>query len=127
MLLRDIQNYQGTFVVQCAIRLSPHLFQRPGEIRQMLWADIDWTAKEWRYLVTKKNIDHIVPLSKQAVAILDTIKPLTGNGAYVFPSSRGDGRPMSDGTIRTALKSLGYDSDSMSAHGFRTTASNLLN
>ncbi|WFP51238.1 tyrosine-type recombinase/integrase [Methylomonas sp. EFPC3] len=58
---------------------------------------------------------------------METIKPLTGAGRYVFPSSRGDGRPMSDGTIRTALKTLGYESNQMSAHGFRTTASTLLN
>lgn len=126
-LLRDIFNYQGTFVVQCAFRLSPFLFQRPGEIRQMEWKDIDLDAKEWRYLVTKKDIQHIVPLSTQAIAIIEEIKPLTGAGRYVFPSSRGDGRPMSDGTIRTALKALGYDSNVMTAHGFRTTASTLLN
>ncbi|QWF70088.1 tyrosine-type recombinase/integrase [Methylomonas paludis] len=126
-LLRDIGHYQGTFVVQCALRLSPYLFQRPGEIRQMEWQDIDLDAKEWRYFVTKTEVQHIVPLSSQAIAILEAIKPLTGTGRYVFPSSRGDGRPMSDGTIRTALKTLGYESDVMSAHGFRTTASTLLN
>jgi integrase len=126
-LLRDIFSYQGTFVVQCALRLSPLIFQRPGEIRQMLWADIDLVAKEWRYFVTKTEVQHIVPLSTQAVAILEEVKRLTGGGQYVFPSSRGDGRPMSDGTIRTALKTLGYDSDAASAHGFRTTASTLLN
>ncbi len=126
-LLRDISHYQGTFVVQCALRLSPYLFQRPGEIRQMEWQDIDLDAKEWRYFVTKTEVQHIVPLSSQAIAILEAIRPLTGNGRYVFPSSRGDGRPMSDGTIRTALKTLGYESDLMSAHGFRTTASTLLN
>ncbi|MBD9356972.1 tyrosine-type recombinase/integrase [Methylomonas albis] len=126
-LLRDIAHYQGTFVVQCALRLSPYLFQRPGEIRQMEWKDVDMAAKEWRYLVTKTETQHIVPLSRQAVEVLDSIKPLTGVGRYVFPSSRGDGRPMSDGTIRTALKTLGYESDEMSAHGFRTTASTLLN
>lgn len=126
-LLRDIIQYQGTFVVQCALRLSPYLFQRPGEIRQMEWKDVDLLAKEWRYFVTKTETQHIVPLSLQAVQILESIKPLTGNGRYVFPSSRGDGRPMSDGTIRTALKTLGYESDVMSAHGFRTTASTLLN
>lgn len=126
-LLRDIYGYQGTFVVQCAFRLSPLLFQRPGEIRQMEWKDVDLDAKEWRYFVTKTEVLHIVPLSIQAVAILEDIKPLTGSGRYVFPSSRGDGRPMSDGTIRTALKTLGYDSDVMTAHGFRTTASTLLN
>jgi integrase len=126
-LLKDIYHYQGTFVVQCALRLSPLLFQRPGEIRQMEWKDIDLEAKEWRYFVTKTEVQHIVPLSVQAVAILEEVKQLTGTGRYVFPSSRGDGRPMSDGTIRTALKTLGYDSDVMSAHGFRTTASTLLN
>jgi integrase len=126
-LLRDISNYQGTFVVQCAFRLSPLLFQRPGEIRQMLWSDIDLEAREWRPYVSKTDFYHIVPLSTQAVAILEAIQPLTGCGQYVFPSSRGDGRPMSDNTIRTALKSLGYDSNVMTAHGFRTTASTLLN
>lgn len=126
-LLRDIGNYQGTFVVQLAFRLSPLLFQRPGEIRQMLWADIDLVAREWRPYISKTDFHHIVPLPTQAIAILEAIQPLTGGGQYVFPSSRGDGRPMSDNTIRTALKSLGYDSDVMTAHGFRTTASTLLN
>ena len=126
-LLRDIGNYQGTFVVQSAFRISPLLFQRPGEIRQLLWSDIDLEAKEWRPYISKTDFHHIVPLSTQAIAILEAIKPLTGTGQYVFPSSRGDGRPMSDNTIRTALKSLGYDSDTMTAHGFRTTASTLLN
>ena len=68
-----------------------------------------------------------MPLSKQAIEIIEAVQPLTGNQQYVFPSSRGDGRPMSDNTIRTALKSLGYESDVMTAHGFRTTASTLLN
>jgi integrase len=126
-LLRDISNYQGTFVVQSAFRLSPLLFQRPGEIRQMLWTDVDLGAREWRPYISKTDFYHIVPLSTQAVAILEDIHPLTGGSKYVFPSSRGGGRPMSDNTIRTALKSLGYDSDVMTAHGFRTTASTLLN
>jgi len=126
-LLRDIGSYQGTFVVQCAFRLSPLLFQRPGEIRQMEWKDIDLEAKEWRYFVTKTEALHIVPLSTQAIAILEEIKSLTGQGRYVFPSSRGGGRSMSNGTISTALKTLGYDSATMTAHGFRTTASTLLN
>ena len=126
-LIRDIFNYQGTFVVQCAFKLSPMLFQRPGEIRQMQWKDVDIEAKEWRYLVTKTKVQHIVPLSTQAISILEDIKPLTGTGRYVFPSSRNDGRPMSENTIRTALRTLGYDGKTMTAHGFRTTASTLLN
>ncbi len=126
-LLRDIYNYQGTFIVQSAFKLSPLLFQRPGEIRQMLWQDVDLKSKEWRPYVSKTDFDHIVPLSIQAIAIIKAIQPLTGNSIYVFPSSRNDGRPMSDNTIRTALKTLGYDSNVMTAHGFRTTASTLLN
>jgi integrase len=126
-LLRDIGNYQGTFVVQSAFRLSPMLFQRPGEIRKMLWADIDLDAKEWRPFISKTDFHHIVPLPMQAVDILQAIQPLTGGDQYVFPSIRGNGRPMSENTIMTELKSLGYDSDVMTAHGFRTTASTLLN
>jgi len=126
-LLRDIYAYQGTYVVQMALRLSPLLFQRPGEIRQMLWDDVDMEAKEWRPYISKTDFHHIVPLSRQAVEILETIQPLTGGGQYVFPSSRGDGRPMSDNTIRTALITLGYDSTIQTAHGFRTIASTLLN
>lgn len=126
-LLRDIYAYQGTYVVQMALRLSPLLFQRPGEIRQMLWDDVDLEAKEWRPYISKTDFHHIVPLSRQAVEILEAIQPLTGSGQYVFPSSRGDGRPMSDNTIRTALITLGYDSTIQTAHGFRTIASTLLN
>lgn len=126
-LLRDIYNYRGTFVVKLAFRFSPLVFQRPGEVRQLLWEDIDLEAREWRPYISKTDFHHIVPLSTQALAILEEIRSLTGSGQYVFPSSRGDGRPMSDNTIRSALQSLGYDSDVMTAHGFRTTASTLLN
>ncbi|MFA5982621.1 MAG: integrase arm-type DNA-binding domain-containing protein [Methylococcaceae bacterium] len=126
-LLRDIYGYKGTFAVQMALRLSPLLFQRPGEMRQMLWADVDLEAKEWRPYISKTDFHHIVPLSKQALAMLEAVKPLTGAGQYVFPSSRGGSRPMSDNTIRTALLTLGYDSSIQTAHGFRTIASTLLN
>jgi integrase len=126
-LLRDIYNYQGTFVVQMALRMSPLLFQRPNEIRQMLWSDIDLATKEWRPFISKTDFHHIVPLSTQAIAILEAVQPLTCNQQYVFPSIRGNGRPMSDGTIITALKAMGYESNVMTAHGFRTTASTLLN
>lgn len=126
-LMRCIDSYQGTLVVQCALKISPLLFQRPGEIRQMEWKDVDLAAREWRYLVTKTDTLHIVPLSTQAVALLETVKPLTGSGRYVFPSSRNDGRPMSENTIRVALLAMGYDGDTMTAHGFRGMASTLLN
>ncbi len=126
-LMRDIDNYSGTFVVKCALTLSPLLFARPGEIRQMEWKDIDLDAKEWRYFVTKTETEQIVPLSRQAIEVLEDIQKLTGTGRYVFPSARSDKRPMSNNTIRLALRSMDYDKDTMSAHGFRTTASTLLN
>ncbi|MGH8497196.1 MAG: tyrosine-type recombinase/integrase [Methylococcales bacterium] len=126
-LLRHIEGYQGTFVVHSALKISPLLFQRPGEIRQMEWKDIAWVTREWRPFVTKTKIEHLVPLSNQAIAILETIKPLTGSGRYVFPSSRSDRRPMSENTIACALRTMGYDSETMTAHGFRSLASSLLN
>jgi len=113
--------------VQQALRITPLLFQRPSEIRQMLWSDIDFESKEWRYLVTKTKIQHIVPLSDQAIKILEEVKQVTSTSVYVFPSSRNDGRPMSDNAVRTALRTLGYTNDDMCPHGFRTTASTLLN
>jgi integrase len=125
-LLRDIDNYQGSFVVNCAFKLSPLLFQRPGEIRAMEWKDIDFDSKQWRYWVTKTDTQHIVPLAAQALAILQELQPVTGSGKFVFPCSHKNDKPMSSCTIRTALFSLGYG-DTMTAHGFRTTASTLLN
>ena len=126
-LMRDIDNYTGTFVVKCALILSPLLFARPGEIRQMEWNDIDLDAKEWRYFVTKTETEQIVPLSRQAIEVLEDIQKLTGHGCYVFPSARSDKRPMSNNTVRLALRAMDYDKETMSAHGFRTTASTLLN
>jgi integrase len=125
-LMRDIDAYSGTFIVCCALKLSPLLFQRPGEIRRMQWADIDLDAKEWRYLVTKTNVQHIVPLSTQAILILESIKPATGNDIYVFPGNRKNGKPMSGSTITAALDAMGYG-ETMTTHGFRTLASTLLN
>jgi len=126
-LMKDIDNYEGTFIVKCALILSPLLFARPGEIRQMEWKDIDLDAKEWRYFVTKTETEQIVPLSTQAIEVLEDINRLTGTIRYVFPSLRSNMRPMSNNTVRLALRAMGYDKETMSAHGFRTTASTLLN
>lgn len=128
LLLRDIAHYEGTFVVQQALKLSPMLFQRPGEIRRMEWKDVDLQACEWRPYITKTAFHHIVPLATQAISILEAIQPLTGSGKFVFPSyRRNNDKPLSENTIISALKSMGYTSDVMTAHGFRTTASTLLN
>lgn len=125
-LLRDIDAYNGTFTVKSALRLLPVLFCRPGEMRLMEWAGIDIEAKEWRYLASKTGINHIVPLSSQAIKILTELRPVTGHSEYVFPKGSDHNKPMSKRTIQNALQIMGYD-DIHCAHGFRTTASTLLN
>lgn len=125
-LMLAISNYQCTPAVKAALQLSALLFQRPGEIRTMLWADIDWDAAEWRYLVTKTQTPHIVPLAKQALEILCELKPYTERSIYVFPSARGASRPLSENAIRVALRSMGYTNEEMTAHGFRAMARTIL-
>jgi integrase len=125
-LLREIDGYQGTFTVCCAMKLAPLVFVRPGELRRAEWADIDLDAAEWRYTVTKTDTAHIVPLSSQAVAILRELHALTGGGRYVFPGARTNGRPMSDNAILAALRRMGIAKDEMSGHGFRAMARTIL-
>lgn len=125
-LLRVIDGYKGTLIVYCALRLAPLVFVRPGELRAAQWADIDLDKAEWRFIVTKTKTPHIVPLSTQAVAILQEIQPLTGSGRYVFPSARSGDRPMSDNAILGALRRLGIGKEEASGHGFRATARTLL-
>ena len=127
-ILRVLDTYQGTLVVRCALRLAPLVFVRPGELRHAEWADIDLDAAEWRYTVSKTKTRHIVPLSRQAVKILQELHPLTGRGKYVFPSARnprGD-RPMSENAILGAMRRMGIDKDEMSGHGFRAMARTIL-
>ncbi len=125
-LLRIIDGYQGTFVVACALKLAPLVFVRPGELRQAKWANINFKTAEWRYLVTKTNTEHVVPLSKQAIAILKELHPLTGHAEYVFPSSRSYTRPMSDNAILAAMRRLGIPKEQMTGHGFRAMARTIL-
>ena len=125
-LLRSLDGYQGTPTVRAALRLAPLVFVRPGELRKAEWADIDLDAAQWRYLVTKTETPHIVPLSTQAVAILRELAPITGRGRYVFPSARGADRPMSDNAILSAMRRLGIEKDEMSGHGFRAMARTIL-
>jgi integrase len=125
-LLKDIYGYEGSFVVRAALKLAPLVFVRPGELRQAEWQDINFEKAEWRYLVTKTQTQHIVPLSQQALEILKDIQPLTGNGRYIFPSVRSSQRPMSDNTINAAFRRLGIEKDRMTAHGFRAMARTML-
>jgi integrase len=127
-LLRAIDGYQGSLPAVCALKLAPLVFVRPGELRTMQWQDVNLEAAEWRFFVTKTKVQHIVPLSRQAVTILQELHPLTGRGRYTFPSERtpnGD-RCMSENTINAALKRLGYGKDKMTGHGFRAMARTIL-
>lgn len=128
-LLRAMSGYDGSLATKCALRLSALLFVRPGELRQAEWAEFNFDTAEWRIPAEKMKMRelHIVPLSTQAIAILKDLQPLTGSGRYVFPGARTNGRPMSENTINGALRRLGYTRDDMTAPGFRSMASTLLN
>jgi len=128
-LLRAIDGYGGQHVTRCALRLGPLLFVRPGELRAMEWAELDLDAAQWRIPAHRMKMreEHVVPLSSQAVAILHELHPLTGRGLYVFPGIRSTAVPMSENTVNTALRALGYDKDTMTGHGFRAMASTRLN
>jgi len=128
-LMRAIKEFQGTFIVVCALKLSPYVFLRPVELRTLEWSEINFEEKTITIPAhkMKMKVIHIVPLSNQAVAILDEIKALTGKGKYVFCGARSPSRPMSDGAINAALRRIGYDTKTEHcAHGFRGTASTLL-
>jgi integrase len=127
-LLKAIDNYEGEFVTRCALKLTPVVFARPGELRQAEWSEIDFEKKHWRIPAYKMKMrrEHIIPLSKQAIEILKDIEPVTGRWKYVFPSILSKDRPMSNNTINTALRRMGYTNDEVTAHGFRGTASTLL-
>ncbi|CAB3759436.1 tyrosine-type recombinase/integrase [Paraburkholderia solisilvae] len=126
-LLRAFDGFKGTFVVQCALKLSPMLFQRPGELRQMEWASIDFDRAQWSFFVNKTKTHHLVPLPTQAVTILLELHALTGDGRYVFPGARDKKRPMSDAAVNAALRRLGYDTqEEITGHGFRAMARTIL-
>jgi integrase len=126
-MLRAFDAFTGTFPVQCALRLAPLLFVRPGELRNAEWSAIDLDKAEWRYRVSKTKTDHLVPLSTQAVAILRELHALTGEGRYVFPGARTAARPMSDAAVNAALRRLGYDTKTeITGHGFRAMARTIL-
>ena len=127
-LLRAIDGYEGSLAIRCALRLAPLVFVRPGELRHATWEHVDLDRAEWSFTVSKTHADHIVPLARQAVAILQELEPLTGRGRYVFPSARSPSgrRPMSDNALLVALRSMGFPKDEMTVHGFRAMARTLL-
>ncbi len=127
-LLRAIDGYQGSVAVQCALKLAPLVFVRPGELRNMEWVEIDFENAQWNIPAEKMKMKepHIVPLPTQALVLLTAIKPLTSASRYVFPSGRSFDRPMSNNAILAALRRMGYTKDEMSGHGFRAMARTIL-
>jgi integrase len=112
-----------------ALKAAPHLFVRPGELRHAEWSEIDFDAAVWRIPAAKMKMrrEHVVPLSRQVISILMDAEAVRGHSPYVFPALRTWQRPMSENTLNAALRRLGFTTDEMTAHGFRSTASTLLN
>lgn len=126
-LLRMLDGYNKSLMVQSALRLLPMLFVRPGELRTMQWCDVDLDKGEWAYLITKTDTLHIVPLARQAVEILKEIYKVTGDGHYVFQNGRSRERPMSDMAMNAAMRRMGIDTKSeQTSHGFRAVARTIL-
>lgn len=140
-LLRGIDGFAGTDVVAAALRLAPMLFVRPGELRAAEWSEFDfsdpanllWSIPPMRRKLRRAEKEnsstppHLVPLPTQAVAVLQALRPLTGHRTHVFPGLRDPKRPISDNALNAGLRRLGYDKDTLVAHGFRHMASTLLN
>lgn len=128
-LLRDIDQYGGQFTTLCALKLSPMVFIRPGELRAARWDDIDLDAGQWSYTPPKTRnqtqLEHIIPLPTQAVAILQELQKLTGRHPYVFHSWGKTGH-MSESAILNALRRMGYGKEEMTGHGFRAMARTIL-
>ena len=130
-LLRAIEGYQGDPATCAPLRLAPLVFVRPGELRGAEWSEftLDGDEPTWRIPASRMKMrePHIVPLSRQAVAILRALHPITGNGHLLFPSLRSRERPISENTVNAALRRMGFSQEEMTGHGFRSTASTLLN
>lgn len=127
-LLRAIDGFRGTFPVQCALRLAPMLFVRPGELRKAEWTEFDLDKAEWNIPAErmKMRVAHLVPLADQAVALLRALYALTGHGGHVFPG-RDPQKPMSDAALNAALRRMGYDTKTeITGHGFRAMARTIL-
>jgi integrase len=134
-LLRTIWTYEGHPLTRAALKLSALTFQRPGNIRHMEWREIDFDSAQWTIPASKMKRSvqgkesgrpHLVPLAAQAVKILREIEPLTGHGRYVFASLLSGERPMSENTLRAALRRMGYSNDDMTPHGFRAMARTIM-
>ncbi len=127
-LLRAIDGFTGSFVVKCAMQLAPLLFVRPGELRHAEWSEIDIEAGQWNLPAEKMKmkLPHLVPLSRQALAIIEELRPLTGSGRYLFPCNRSPLRCMSENSVNAGLRRMGFEKAEITGHGFRATARTIL-
>jgi integrase len=137
-LLEAIDSYSGAYITRCALQLAPLFFLRPGELRKAEWSEFDLARAEWRIAIGRMKrsqqdkearrgeVAHIVPLSRQALAILNDLKLLTGSTRFLFPGLRSKDRPISDATLTNALRRMGYTGDEATVHGFRHMASTRL-
>jgi integrase len=128
-LLRAIDGYEGSAETGLALKLLALTFVRPGELRAGEWSEIDLDKKVWTIPASRMKMRkvHKVPLARQSIEILTTLKSITGNGKLMFPSVRSTSRCMSENTLNGALRRLDYTKDEMTAHGFRAAASSILN
>lgn len=128
-LLRAIDGYEGHISTALGLKLLPHVFVRPGELRHAEWSEIDLAASVWRIPAKKMKMkrEHVIPLSRQSVVLFEDAQRYAGNSKFVFPSLITPLRPMSENTLNVALRRLGYTKEEMTSHGFRSTASTLLN
>ena len=128
-LMRAIEDYDGQATTHAALKLAPYVFVRPGELRAAEWSEFDLDRSEWRIPAERMKMReaHIVPLARQALEILREVHKRTGEGRFVFPAIGKRERPLSENTLNAALRRLGYAKDEMTAHGFRSIASTLLN
>ncbi|EPJ56175.1 MAG: putative integrase prophage protein [Osedax symbiont Rs2] len=125
-LMVAIDNFNGTIVVKTALHLSALFFCRPGEIRHLKWSDINYEENRIELIASKTKQQLIIPLCTQAIALIENLKAYNGSSPYLLPSARGGSRCLSENGVRVALRSMGYDNDTMTPHGFRAMARTLL-
>jgi integrase len=129
VLLKTMDGYTGQMVTRMALRLSPHLFVRPGELRQAEWTEIDVEKAVWSIPAERMKMrrPHRVPLSRQALTMIVELREITGHRRHLFPCMGSPRKPMSENGVNQALRRLGYEHGEMTAHGFRAMAATLLN
>jgi len=128
-IMRSIEAYTGQRLTKLALAMMAHTFPRPGELRLADWREFDLDAATWRIPAerTKMRKEHLIPLSRQVLAILKELHAMTGGEGLVVRSFRNPRKPLSENTLNVALRSMGYGADEMTSHGFRAMASTLLN